>query len=297
MARSIEGTRKREGIIVENPELIQVIKGFNHRVQFSDMKVLEKDILERGVLDPIKVRRDRANKEHPFILIDGERRYRAVQSLHKQGHAHIHIPIIIQTCDEKEAFEIAAVSNLQRSDITAVEEADIVTRLEGWGHSDSVIAEKLGKTTQWVSQRRTLSGASSDLKKAVEKHTVPVDVALEIARNVTSDKQAKHIEKIIAKSNGNSKDVRKESKKALGKTIRPTSKEVTVVQTTLMDLIKSNEKTQWKESISPLKALEMMYAAISYAQGLTPQEDLLSSITDPIDGFTAPAGMVVKKAS
>ena len=300
MARSkkIEGTRTRDAITVENPNLIQIIKGFNHRVSFNDMKSLEDDILERGILDPIKVRRDKANSEQPYILIDGERRYRAVVSLHKQGRTDIFIPINIKACDEQGAFEIAAVSNMQRSDITAIEEATIVNKLESWGDSDSTIATKLGKTTQWVSQRRVLSGASVDLKKAVESRKVPVDVALEIARNVTMEKQSKHVDKIISKaSSGGAKDVRKESKKALGKAVRPSTKEVKIVQTTLLDLIKDNAKTDWAESLSPLKALEMMYSAITYAQGLTPQQDLLDSISTSIDGLSAPAEMMIKRAS
>ena len=294
-----EGTVTRDLTIVKDPTLIKIVKGFNHRVQFNNMKSLENDILARGVLDPVKVRRDRANKEQPYILIDGERRYRAVLSLHKQGHTTIHIPVTIINCDEQGALEIGAVSNLQRSDITATEEASIVARLEEYGHSAADIAEKLGMTTQWVSQRRTISGASTDLKKAIDAKQLPVDVALEIARNVDLDKQSKHVEKIVAQASdkGTDTDVRKESKKALGRPVRPNSKQVKVVETTLKDLIADNKKTQWKESVSPLRAMEMMYSAISYAQGLTPQEDVIDIITNSIEGLSAPAEMIVRKAS
>ena len=109
--------------------------------------------------------------------------------------------------------------------------------------------------------------------------------------------QSKHVEKIVEKANGKSKDVRKESKKALGKAVRPTSKEVKVVETTLKDLIADNQKTQWKENLSPMTGLEMAYSAIKYAQGETPQEDLIDLITGNIDGLVAPAELVVRKAS
>ena len=92
---------------------------FQPRRHFDEegLQALAQSIREKGVLQPLLVRRH-PEAANAYEIIAGERRWRAAQL------AQLHeIPVVIRELDDREALEIALVENIQRQDVTALEEA------------------------------------------------------------------------------------------------------------------------------------------------------------------------------
>ncbi|MBI3706085.1 MAG: ParB/RepB/Spo0J family partition protein [Proteobacteria bacterium] len=111
------------------------------RKHFDDEQLAElaRSIREQGVLQPVLLRRDAEHSSH-FELVAGERRWRAAQL------AQLHeIPAIVKDLSDREALEVALIENLQREDLTAIEEADAYKRLmEEFGHTQERLSDALG---------------------------------------------------------------------------------------------------------------------------------------------------------
>jgi ParB family transcriptional regulator, chromosome partitioning protein len=101
---------------------------------------LAASIAENGVLQPILVRP--APDGQGYELVAGERRWRASQRAGKHQ-----IPAMVRTLDDAATFTIALVENIQRADLSAIEEAEAYIRLrEELGHSAEAIGRMTGKS-------------------------------------------------------------------------------------------------------------------------------------------------------
>ena len=102
---------------------------------------LSRSIAEKGVLQPLLVRPDPHNAGR-YEIIAGERRWRASQ------RAKVHeVPVHVTALNDAEVLEVALIENLQRQDLTAVEEARGYKRLlEDFGHTQERVAEVVGKS-------------------------------------------------------------------------------------------------------------------------------------------------------
>jgi len=100
---------------------------------------LAASIREKGVLSPILVRPVGLDR---YEIVAGERRWRAAQL------AQLHeVPIIERSFDDREALEIALVENVQRQDLTPIEEAEAYGRLmTEFRYTQEILAEKIGKS-------------------------------------------------------------------------------------------------------------------------------------------------------
>jgi ParB family transcriptional regulator, chromosome partitioning protein len=110
----------------------------------SALDELATSIARQGVLQPILVRP--APDQQGFELVAGERRWRASQ---KAGLHHI--PAMVRDLDDADMFTIALVENIQRADLTAIEEAEAYLRLrDELGHSADVIGTMTGKSRSHI---------------------------------------------------------------------------------------------------------------------------------------------------
>ena len=118
---------------------------FQPRRYFEDeaLEQLAESIATHGVLQPLLVR---PLNNSMFEIIAGERRWRAAQK------AQVHeVPVVIQELSDQDALEIALIENLQREDLTAIEEADGYQRLiDEFGHTQDALARQLGKSRSHV---------------------------------------------------------------------------------------------------------------------------------------------------
>jgi ParB family transcriptional regulator, chromosome partitioning protein len=111
----------------------------------AELDALAQSIREKGILQPLLVR-PLAEEEADFELVAGERRWRAAQrvGLHE-------VPVIIRRITDSEALEIALVENLQREDLSPLEEAEAYSRLmDQFGRTQASLAEAVGKSRSHV---------------------------------------------------------------------------------------------------------------------------------------------------
>ncbi len=112
----------------------------NQPRQAVDEKKLEElalSIREHGLLQPITVRRKPGDEG--YVVVAGERRFRAHKLLGRER-----IEAIITKIDEGRAYEVALIENLQREDLTPLEEAAGYARLmEQFGYTQEDVAEKV----------------------------------------------------------------------------------------------------------------------------------------------------------
>lgn len=108
-------------------------------------------IKERGILQPILVRKDTQDPSR-YEIVAGERRWRAAQT------AQLHeIPIIIKVLDDKSAFEIALIENIQREDLNPLEEAEGYRRLvDEFSHTQEAISQAIGKSRSHIANMMRL---------------------------------------------------------------------------------------------------------------------------------------------
>jgi ParB family chromosome partitioning protein len=134
-----------------------------HRMAEQDLEDLAKSVTEKGILQPILVRRH-ADEPEAFEIIAGERRWRAAQL------AQLHeVPVIIKDLSDREAMEIALVENLQRQDLSALEEAEGYRRLmEEFTHTQEDLARSVGKSRSHVANMMRLLSLPEPVKKMLD---------------------------------------------------------------------------------------------------------------------------------
>ena len=120
---------------------------YQPRRRFAEeqIKELAQSIREKGILQPLVVRPDRG-QPGTYDIICGERRWRAAQVA--QQHE---VPAVIREFTDQEALEIALVENLQRENLTPLEEAEAYQRLKDeFGHTQEALASGIGKSRSHV---------------------------------------------------------------------------------------------------------------------------------------------------
>ena len=111
----------------------------------NSINELAESIKSKGLVQPILVRPSKTD-ENSYEIIAGERRWRAAQI------AQLHeIPAVIKNLDDVEALEIAIIENIQRSDLSPIEEAAGYKRLiDSHGHTQEVLSEIVGKSRSHI---------------------------------------------------------------------------------------------------------------------------------------------------
>ena len=127
------------------------------------LQELAVSIAEKGVLQPVLVRRVES-EEAGFEIIAGERRWRAAQL------AQLHeIPVLVRDFSDREAQEVALIENLQRQDLTALEEAEGYRRLmQDYAHTQEDLARSVGKSRSHVANMLRLLTLPEPVKRLLE---------------------------------------------------------------------------------------------------------------------------------
>lgn len=128
---------------------------------FNDDKIseLSESINEHGIIQPIVVRK----YNDKYEIIAGERRFRASKLLGLEK-----IPVIVRDFDDKQSASIAIVENIQREDLTSIEEAQAYRQLiELHGITQSILAKQMGKSQSTVANKIRLLNLTSDVQQAV----------------------------------------------------------------------------------------------------------------------------------
>lgn len=121
------------------------------------LKELANSIVNNGLVQPIIVN---SNNDGKYQIIAGERRYRACKMIGLKE-----IPVIIKNLSDKEILEIALIENIQREELTAIEEAEGYERLmKEFGYSQGALADAVGKSRSHVANLLRLNNLPDSIK-------------------------------------------------------------------------------------------------------------------------------------
>ena len=174
-----------------SPRKIAVEDGFNPRTDFdTGLEDLTNDIAVRGILQPLIVRA--AQEEGHYVLVDGERRLRAIGTLLEKGHRIQRIPVRVLDVEDSEALAMALSTGTGALPLGFLEESEAVGRFyKLWGWKQREISDKLGRSQSWVSERVAVFGAIDSARESYRKGKLTKAALVEISReNKTAQETA-----------------------------------------------------------------------------------------------------------
>ena len=170
---------------------------------------LEKSIKERGIIQPIIVRK--SNEESKYEIIAGERRWLAAQK------AGLHeVPVVVTEADDLKSLEFAIVENVQRNDLNPLEEAQGYQRLiNDFSYDQEKVSKFIGKSRSYITNCLRILTLPSDVLKLIEKKKLSAGhakilvglenasfVAQKIIEKKLSVRQSENFVKIFKKKKG-----------------------------------------------------------------------------------------------
>jgi ParB family transcriptional regulator, chromosome partitioning protein len=160
---------------------------------FDREKLLElaESIRTQGILQPLIVRPKR-DEGGSFEIVAGERRWRASQL------AELHeLPVIIRDYDDDTLLQVAIIENIQRSDLSPVEEARAYRQLiDQFGHTQEKVAEALGKSRSHIANLLRLLTLPDDVIDMISDGRLSAGHARAL---VTTENPSELAQQILAK--------------------------------------------------------------------------------------------------
>ncbi len=129
----------------------------------EQLKELANSIRESGLLQPILVRP--GQRKDSYEIVAGERRWRAAQK------AGLHeVPVVVRDLDNQDVLQISIIENVQREDLTPVEEAQGYSRLiNDFGHKQEEVAKLVGKSRSHIANLVRLLTLPKDVIRLLDE--------------------------------------------------------------------------------------------------------------------------------
>lgn len=129
----------------------------------TDLAALAESIRTKGVMQPLLVRR--AADGDGYEIVAGERRWRAAQLAGRHE-----LPVVVQELSDRDTLEVALIENVQRQDLSPLEEAEGYRRLiDEFGHTQEALAGALGKSRSHIANLLRLLGLPQAVREMVEQ--------------------------------------------------------------------------------------------------------------------------------
>ena len=186
----IETNKNQLSISEIVPNKYQPRKNFEE----ENLKDLTNSIKERGMIQPIIVRKSNENISK-FEIIAGERRWLAAQK------AGLHnVPVVITEADDLKSLEFAIVENVQRHDLNPLEEAQGYKRLiDEFSYDQEKVSKFIGKSRSYITNSLRLLSLPSDIIKLIEQQKITTGHAkILVGLNNASFVASKIIEKKLS---------------------------------------------------------------------------------------------------
>jgi ParB family transcriptional regulator, chromosome partitioning protein len=194
----LEEVIEEEKIVKEEVKQIPVLRIIPNRYQprtvFNEHKIQELALTIRthGIIQPIVVREIEAGL---YELIAGERRWRAVQILEWET-----IPAIVKQLDDTETASVALIENLQREELTAIEEAVAYAKLiELHNLTQEALAQRLGKGQSTVANKLRLLKLPEPIQNAIKQKQITERHARALIPLKSEEKQLVILQEILEK--------------------------------------------------------------------------------------------------
>jgi len=172
--------------IVEDINVSMIIEGkCSTRLSTKDeVEDLAKSIVEKGLLNPIIVRQ---RNDYIYEIVAGNRRYAACKQL---GYRKIACQVI--ELDDKGAFEISLIENIQRKTLNPIEEARAYKQYVyefGWGGA-SELSTKIGKSVSYITKKIRLLELPPDVIDSITSSAINTSTAEELLLVKDKSKQS-----------------------------------------------------------------------------------------------------------
>ena len=177
---------------------------FQPRTEFNEdsLNELSESIKEKGVLQPIIVRQ----KDDKYEIIAGERRFQAAKRAGLQT-----IPAVIKNLDDAEVLEIALIENIQRENLSAVEEAKGLLKLtQVYQYKQEDLGKLIGKSRSYIANTLRLLNLPESVQQMIldgrlsaghARTIIGLENAEELAQvMVQNDMSVREAEKLISQT-------------------------------------------------------------------------------------------------
>lgn len=213
----------------------------------ENLKDLSDSIRKNGVFQPIIVRK---SSVMGYEIVAGERRFRASKLAGKES-----IPAIVRAIDDEQMMEVAVLENLQREDLSPLEEAEAYsTLMNNLKITQSELSERLGKSRPYIANYLRLLDLPREVKAFVQDGKLSMgqartllalkdkDKLVELAKKTIKENYTvRQLEQIVNEMNGKKK-VKKDKKKKLSPYLLQSQDRLQEKFGTKVS-IKANEKT------------------------------------------------------
>lgn len=176
-------TKEQPDTAARAPQVLSIPKAdlrttnANPRKHFDEnsLRELADSIREKGLIQPITVTPDSYHGK--YVIVCGERRYRACMMLDEVKEM---VAVVRYDLSESEALELAITENLQRVDVSPLEESDSFQALLKF-HTPEDIAVLLGRTEKFVRQRIRLQNLIPVFRRMLESELISIKIAFKIS--------------------------------------------------------------------------------------------------------------------
>ncbi|MFA1819638.1 nucleoid occlusion protein [Virgibacillus oceani] len=165
---------------------------YQPRTIFSEEKIQElaQTIHTHGMIQPIVVRQI---EEEKYELIAGERRWRAVQELEWEN-----VSVIVREMNDTEIASVALIENLQREELTVIEEANAYAKLlEIHSLTQEALAQRLGKNQSTIANKLRLLKLSEEIQEALLNKQITERHARALIKLGDPEQQVKLLQDIL----------------------------------------------------------------------------------------------------
>lgn len=166
---------------------------FQPRLEFNDEALMDlaQSIRENGLIQPITVRK----MNEKYQIIAGERRFRALKL-----NGAVEVPVLVMDANEVQMAEMALVENIQRENLSAIEEAkSYVEIMKFSGLSQSQLALRVGKSQSSIANKIRLLNLENEVQDAVSMKQISERHARALI-GLDKQKQNTALDKIMKKS-------------------------------------------------------------------------------------------------
>lgn len=250
---------------------------FQPRLEFNEkaLNELADSIKEHGIIQPLVLR----NIGDKYEIIAGERRYKAARMLGFKT-----VPAVIRNVDNTKSAELAVVENIQRKDLSAIEEAQSYKKLMDEGMTQEEIAKTIGVAQSTVANKIRLLSLPSSVQNAL----LEAKISERHARSLLSLQDSFLQEDILNKIILNRWTVRQTEEEISKITGKSTPDEPKFIRSDVNELLKPEEEKKLdlsKTNINTFPSLEELKKSIMEDTNNNVKEENKNSGTEEILDF------------
>jgi len=206
---------KRSDLFKIDPRNIIIDEDFNVRQDYGDMEWLTKNIIEVGMLDPIKVAKIRGTEQ--YTLTDGFRRMRAVLKAIEKGHEIPYVRAEVTSGNLEDRILAMLITGMGKKTLNNLEEGEGYKQLIAYGYDVKDIVRKVNKSNAHVYNMLKLADAPMLVKKRIINGDITGNTVVTLMKDYnTTEELLRVVEEAVASAENEvevSQDTSKPKKK------------------------------------------------------------------------------------